>query len=744
MFFLTKVRLSVKRLAIKVQYIYLFIVEQVRKTLKGGRSMRHRPLKKIEALILQILLLVAVVIIGIATAGYLWFSRDLPSMARLEMIEPSLKTRILAADSTTIREFYKQDRILLPLDEIPEPLKQAFLAVEDRRFYDHFGIDFIRIFSAAWKDIRHWRIKEGASTITQQLSTDLFLTKEQTFARKIKEILLAFRIERAYSKDEILELYLNQIYFGGGGYGVEAASQRFFGKSVKDLELHQIALLPGLPKNPTGYNPFRRPERALKRRAIVLRAMQEYGVITEAQLDTLKTKPLDVVEQDGDDVQSAPYFTEYIRQILVEKYGDTAVYSGGMTVYTTLDPYLQKVAEDSMETFITSLEEKNGYEFTRAMYLDSLTAGVKVAPDYLQSAAVAIDPRNGHIKVMVGGRNFKEKKFNSVIQARRQPGSAFKMFIYLAALEYGYSPSDILLDTPIVIEMPNREVYKPRNFSRTFHGAVSLRFALDKSINIPAVKLLQKLGGPAVINVAKRMGIRTPLMPYLSLALGAQEVTLLDLTSAFGVLATGGIRAEPMAILRIVDADGNILEDYRESQEEVLSAQIAYIMNDMMQTTIDEGTGRTARYMGLKIPCAGKTGTTDDEGDGWFIGYAPDLAVGVWTGFSHGVIPMGKNMVGAYSALPLWTWIMKAAHPGNTGPEFTRPDGISEAMICTDSGLLATPYCKNVRRELFIEGHEPSRTCDLHRISAYDLLDPDKDFREMDREASEEKELPRR
>ncbi len=703
--------------------------------------MHFRPLKKTERLILQVFLIIVVVMIGMASAGYVWFSRDLPSMARLEMIEPSLKTRILAADSTVLGEFYKQDRILLSLDEIPYDLQRAFLAVEDRRFYDHFGIDFIRIFSAAWKDIKHWKIKEGASTITQQLSTDLFLTKEQTFARKIKEILLAFRIERAYSKDEILELYLNQIYFGGGGYGVESASYRFFGKSVRELQMHQIALLPGLPKNPSGYNPFRRPQRALKRRNTVLRAMYNFGVINTAQLDSLKAKPLDVIERERNGHRTAAYFIEYIRQALVEKYGDTTVYSGGMTVYTTLDHYLQKVAEDSMETFLARLEGEKNYDLTRAQYLDSLDAGVKLSPDYIQSAAVAIDPRNGHIKVMVGGRNFQEKKFNCVIQARRQPGSAFKMFIYLAAMENGYNPSDMLLDTPIVIEMPNGEVYKPRNFSRKFHGAVSLRYALDKSINIPAVKLLQRIGGPAVINTAIRMGIKTPLMPYLSLALGAQEVTLINITSAFGVLATGGIRAEPMAILKIEDSKGNVLEEYRETQEEVLSPQIAYIMNDMLQTTITEGTGRTARYMGLRIPCAGKTGTTDNESDGWFIGYSPDLAVGVWTGFSHKVLPMGRNMVGARVALPLWTWIMMAAHPNNIGPGFDRPDGISEAMICEDSGLLATPYCKNVRRELFIEGRETTRQCDLHKVSAYDLLDPDKDFRKLDREASEENTL---
>ncbi len=704
--------------------------------------MHVRPMKRGEKIVLQTILIFLAAILGMATAGYIWFSRDLPSMARLEMIEPSLKTRILAADGTVLKEFYKQDRVLIPLEKIPLDLQRAFLAVEDRRFYDHSGIDFVRIFSAAWKDIIHWRIKEGASTITQQLSTDLFLTKEQTFARKIKEILLAFRIEKTYSKDEILEMYLNQIYFGAGGYGIEAASRRFFGKSVGEIELHQIALLPGLPKNPSGYNPFRNPERALTRRNTVLNSMYEFGVIDKTQLASLKIKSLDVVEQEegGDGV--AEYFTEHIRQMLADKYGDIAVYSGGLTVYTTLDPYLQKVAEDSMETILRGIEKIHNYDLTRAQYRKLVSAGIKVSPDYLQSGAVAIDPRNGHIKVMVGGRSFSEKKFNNVLQAKRQPGSAFKMFIYLAALENGLSPSDMLLDTPIVIELPNGDVYKPRNYSKTFLGAVTLRYALDKSINIPSVKLLQKLGAPAVINLARRMGITTPLMPYLSLALGAQEVTLLELTSAFGVLATGGIRAEPMAVLRIEDAEGNVLEEFREVREEVLSPQIAYIMTDMLESSVDEGTGIAARHMGLQIPCAGKTGTSDNEWDGWFIGYTPDLVVGVWTGFSHKVVPMGAYMTGSRVALPLWTRIMMAAHPGNTGPEFVRPDGLTEAIICEESGLLATPYCRKVRRELFIEGLEPTRQCDLHRVSAYDMLDPDKDFRALDKEASQDLHNP--
>ena len=701
--------------------------------------MRLRSLKPGEKLVLHCILIALIVLLGISAAALKWFSRDLPSMARLEMIEPALKTKILASDSTVIKEYYKQNRILLPLKKIPLTAQKTFLAIEDRRFYKHFGIDLVRIASVIWKDLRHWNRKEGASTITQQLSRDLFLTKEQTFPRKIKEILLAFRIERTYSKDEILELYLNQIYFGSGTYGVEAASRKFFGKPVSDIDLHQIALLAGLQKNPAGYNPLRKMERAMARRNVVLNAMKEFGIITETQLDTLMTLPLGIVREESENNDFAGYFTEYIRQIIETKYGSQAIYREGYTVYTTLDAHLQKVAEDSMESFLRGLELDERYKLTRSGYLDSIEAGVEIRPDYIQSAAVALDPRNGYIKVMVGGRNFREFQYNCAIQAMRQPGSAFKTFIYVTALENGYGPSDILLDTPLVVEMPNGDVYKPRNFSEKFHGAVSLRHAFNKPINIPAIKLLRKIGAPSVIGMAKRMGIKSTLRPYLSLALGSQEVKLLELTSAFGVLAAEGIRTEPMAILKIEDRNGNVLEENREYHQEVLSPEIAYIITDMLRTVVDEGTGVTARLMGLRIPCAGKTGTTDDYGDGWFIGFTPELAVGVWTGFDER-FPIGRNKTGARVALPIWVDIMKAAYPQNRGPDFRRPENISEAIICEESGLLATPYCTNVRREIFIKGMEPTRQCDLHRVSPYDLLNPDKDFRELDKRVSRSRE----
>jgi penicillin-binding protein 1A len=688
--------------------------------------------------------LALVCILGIGTAAISWFSRDLPSMERLEMIEPALKTRILARDSSVIKEFYEENRIFLPLDQIPLSVQRTFLAVEDKRFYKHSGIDLQRLFVTAWKDLTHWNRAQGASTITQEISTDLFLNKkEQTFPRKIREALLAFKIERTYSKDEILEMYLNQIYFGEGTYGIEAASRRFFGKSVKDIGLNQTALLAGLPKNPGGYNPFTNPDRAANRVNLVLNAMESFHVITKAQRDSLRQCSLDLVKSTGENQDFAGYFCEYIRQTLEAKYGSRSIYRDGYTVYTTIDAKLQRAAERNLEAYDQELEKSGGYKLTRASYLDAVAHGKKADPAYLQSALVAIDPHSGHILALVGGRNFRETQYNRAMQAPRQPGSSFKPFLYLAAIENGYNAADILIDTPLVVELPNGDVWKPHNYDEKWHGAVSLREALARSINIPSIKLIQAIGPPTVINVAKRMGIKSPLQNVLSLALGTNEVTLLELTSAYGVLAAEGMRAEPMAITRIEDRNGNVLEEFHEYHEEVLQPDVAYLMTDMLTSVIDEvqGTGEAVRKYGLDIPVAGKTGTTDEYTDGWFIGYSPELAIGVWTGFDERKT-MGKRMTGANVALPIWVETMKAAYPTNRGPAFTRPPNIVEELICQASGLLSTPYCPKVVREIFIEGNEPTRVCDLHRVSSYDLLDKDKDFRELDREASRDKVVP--
>ncbi len=706
--------------------------------------MGFRPLTRGEKIFLWSLGLALVCVIGIGTAAIQWFSRDLPSMERLEMIEPSLKTRILARDSTVVKEFYEQNRIYVPLDEIPVLVQKTFLAVEDRRFYQHSGIDMQRLFVTIWRDLIHWSRAQGASTITQQISTDLFLNKkEQTFPRKIREALLAFKIERTYSKDEILEMYLNQIYFGEGTYGIEAASRKFFGKSVRDIGLNQMALLAGLPKNPGGYNPFAYPERAARRVSLVLGAMEEFGVITEAQRDSLRDRSLDLVKKVSDNQDFAGYFAEQIRIVLEEKYGARSVYRDGYTVYTTLDAKLQRAAERNLERWLREIETAYGFKLTRARFEAAAARGEKLAPEYLQGALVAIDPRSGHILAMIGGRDFRETQYNRAIQAPRQPGSAFKPFVYISALENGYNPSDIILDTPLVVELPNGDVYKPRNYDRKFHGAITLREALSRSINIPSIKLIQALGPPSVIGVAKRMGIKSRLQNVLSLALGASEVTLLDLASAYGVLAAEGMRAEPMSILRIEDRNGNTVEEYREFHEEALPPDVSYMITDMLESVIDEvnGTAWAVRSRGLDIPVAGKTGTTDEYTDAWFIGYTPEIVIGVWTGYDERK-SIGDGMTGARVALPIWIETMKAAYPGNRGPAFNRPPNIIEELVCQESGLLSTPYCPKISREIFIEGNEPTRQCDLHRVSSYDLLDKDKDFRDIDKEASRDKVVP--
>jgi penicillin-binding protein 1A len=667
----------------------------------------------------KILLAVLVFLAGSMLGAYRYFSRDLPTTARLESIEPSLKTQIFAADGTVIGEFYEQDRALVPLEEVPEYFKNAIIAVEDRKFYSHWGVDIFGIARAFLKDLIARRWVQGASTITQQLARNLFLTFDVTFQRKIKETLLAMKIERAYSKDEILEMYLNQIYFGSGAYGVQAAARKFFDKDVKDLSIGEATLLAGLIKNPRDYSPLYHLERALRRRRVVLDAMADCGMLTREQAEEIKNSPVAVAKTHQEKDRFAAYFLEYVRRYLESRYSAERVYHDGLKVYTTLDPYLQQVAEDSLEAKMERMEAAHDYPQTKASYEKMLAAGEKVEPQYLQSAAVAIDPLTGHIKVMVGGRSFKHSQWNRAVQAKRQPGSAFKPFIYIAAIENGYSPSDIVLDAPIVLDMPNGDVYKPHNFSEKFEGEITLRHALNKSINVAAVRLLLSLGPASAITYAHKLGIKSPLHSVYSIALGSSEVTLLELTSAYATLAAGGIKAEPIAVTKVVDRDGRVLEENPVYREEVLSPQTSYVITNMLESVINEGTGRNTRLMGFKEYAAGKTGTTDDCTDAWFIGYTTEIAVGVWSGFDVKQT-MGKHMTGARVSLPIWTDIMKAYYRDHASEPFPEPPGIVHRVVCEESGLLISSECTRIRREIFIEGTEPTKVCDVHHLTRLD------------------------
>jgi penicillin-binding protein 1A len=680
---------------------------------------------------------IVVLIAGTTFGAYQYFSRDLPSTARLEMIEPSLKTQVFSDNGSLVGDFYVEDRALVPIEEIPQYMIDAIVAIEDRKFYSHWGVDIFGIARALIANIREGRIAQGGSTITQQLARNLFEMYENTLSRKIKEALLAVRIERAYSKDEILEMYLNQIYFGAGAHGVEAAARVFFGKHASELTVGEASLLAGIPKSPRDYSPIYYPERAIQRRGVVLQSMVETGSLFAEDAARIKSEPVEI--RPGRDEKSgfAAYFLEEVRRYLEKKYGADRLYRDGLRVYTALDPYLQRAAEDSMETQLSRMEIWKGFENTKTRY-DSLFAKGEHEgpPDYLQGAVIAIDVQTGFVKALVGGRDFKHSKWNRATQAKRQPGSAFKPFIFLAAVENGYTPADIILDAPVVLDLPNGDVWKPSNFTERFQGEVSLRHSLNFSINIAAIRLLMALGPISAINYAHKLGIKSDLENVYALALGVSEVSLLELTNAYSTIAAGGVRSEPILIKKVLDREGKVLEENYAYREEVLDPQTNFMITNLLESVIDEGYGRTARRMGFNEPAAGKTGTTDGCTDAWFVGFTNEIAVGVWSGFDE-KISMGRMMTGGRVSVPTWTNVMMAYYRDHRGDPFAEPEGIVHRVICELSGLLATKDCSEIRREVFIEGTEPRRHCDRHRLSARALKEAGASYKDLDRAISD-------
>jgi penicillin-binding protein 1A len=682
----------------------------------------------------RISIVAAIFLLGSVAGAYTYFARDLPSTARLESFEPSLKTQVFADDGSIIGELYEQNRVLIPLDQIPQHLTDAIISVEDRKFYKHWGIDVFGIARAAFKNMIAGRIVQGASTITQQLARNLFVMFDISISRKVKEMILALKIERAYSKDEILEMYLNQIYFGSGAYGVEAAAREFFGKSVTELNIGEAALLAGLPKNPRDYSPHYHLDKALARRNVVLKSMVDSDKLERAVADSIAASPI-VLAKGRSKGPFAAYFLEHVRQYLEAKYGADRVYHDGLKVHTTLDAALQHVAEDSLESRLVELERDRSYEHTRKKYEAMLDSGGSGKPEYIQSAALALDVQTGYVRVMIGGRNFIHSNFNRSVQAKRQPGSAFKPFIYVAALENGYTPADIVLDAPIVLDLPNGDVWKPRNYTERFEGEITMRRALNKSINVAAVRVLLSIGPVSAISYAHRLGVKSTLQNVYSLALGASEVDLLELTNAYATLASGGVRAEPIFVKQVIDRNGKVLEETAVYREEALSPQTSYMITSMLESAMNEGTGVGARLMGFTEPAAGKTGTTDEYTDAWFIGYTTELAVGVWTGFDAKKT-MGPVMTGARGSLPLWTDIMKAYYKDEKAEPFPVPEGIISRVICEDSGALSTAKCTRVRREIFIEGTEPTTYCDKDAKS-YDALSNLDSYEDLEQEQQE-------
>lgn len=658
--------------------------------------------------------------------GYYYLSRDLPSVARLELKDytTGLITQILSKDGEVIKEYFEQKRIPIKLSQIPEVLIEATLAVEDQDFYSHWGVDLMGILRAAYVNIRSRRIVQGGSTITQQLARNLFLNPEKTLMRKIKEAILALEIESTYSKSEILELYFNQIYYGSGAYGAEAAAQVYFGKHVWELNLLECAVLAGIPRWPARYSPKLNPEASLERTKTVLRLMKERGYLTNDV--TVDEIPLAAsVSNEWEAV--GPYFTEIVRQYLEDKYGYNRLYKGGLKVYTTMDMHLQKEAERILEEGLERIEGFWGYEHvTYAELIKEKAQKSGETTEYLQGALVALEPQTGFVRALIGGRDYSDNEFNRAILAKRQPGSVFKPIFYTAAIDNGIPASTIIIDSPVSIPQADGTIWRPTNYEKTFRGPTVLREALAYSINMISIKLLMKIGPQTATIYAKRMGIDSNLPAVESLALGSGEITPLEATVAFSTFPTGGIRVTPIFIERVEDSKGNVLEENIPVRDQVLSPQTAYVMTTILEDAIDYGTGKSARAWGFKRPAGGKTGTNTDYSDAWFIGFTPDLVCGVWVGFDENktIIKRGS---GARLALPIWTEFMKVAHENLPEKTFPMPEGITTRKICKTSGLLETEYCPRdqVYYEVFISGTEPTDPCVIH---SPDLLQGDNEY----------------
>ena len=672
-------------------------------------------------IILSAIVIALILIVAAAVKTYEVYQSELPSFEQLHNIEPSLKTKVYDRNGTLIKEFYTENRVLTPYKSLPPYLVDMLVASEDQEFYQHWGINLRRIVIVALKNLLHWRITAGASTITQQLSRMLFLTRERTFDRKIKEALTAIKLERTYSKQEIIEMYFNQYYFSRGAYGISAAANLFFSKSVPDLNLNDCAILIGLLKAPNINSPLNNPDKALQARNRVLYSYYKWGGIDETVYDSLRSQPLEINPPE-EQVGEAPYFTELIRQHILDEYGEKALYSGGLKVFTSLDLDLQHDAEKAVYKKVDSLRAMvaRRHDVSQSAYTHFLPDTVDQYGDSIpvlkrvQGAFIAIDNSNGDILAMVGGRSFKESKWNRAWQATRQPGSAFKPFIYTACIDNGFRTTEIIDDNPIVLDIPGAKQWRPHNFDDKFLGPITLRDGLRMSRNLVAIRLLLRIHPEQAIFYAKRMGITTPLAPVPSLAIGVSEVRLVELVSAYSIFPNKGIHIPYRIIRKIVDRYGRTLEDNTAIQkEEVLSAQTAYIMVDLMRSVIDNGTGRRARWMGFTRPAGGKTGTSDNFCDNWFVGYTPQITAGTWVGFDDKT-SLGRNQDGAKNGVPIWTDFMIAAHDSLPIVDFEEPDGIVHVDVCAESGEIATDRCPKVRREVFTVDNQPTTTCHLH------------------------------
>ena len=747
--------------------------------------------------------LVTLILGGAAAAGlYAYFSRDLPQITSLKDYRPPIITTVFSDDNRKIGEFFKERRKVLPLQDMPEMLLHAFVAAEDSRFYKHQGIDLIGILRAFFKNLEAGAIVQGGSTITQQVTKSFFLSPERSYQRKVKEAILAYRIDRSFTKDEILYLYLNQIYLGHGAYGVEAASENYFGKPAQELTLAECAILAGLPQAPSRYSPFRNLEKAKERQIYVLNRMVAEGYITHLQASEAINEPLDVKPRRNWYIEKVPVYTEHVRRYVEKKYGEDALYTGGLRIFTAVNIDMQKIAQAEITRGLLELDKRQGYrgpiehlapqamaafdaglrdelaaepleagKIVRGLVIDVDDPGKRVTvrmgdekgviplenmawarkpnpevPWYAdrikrpgqalavgdviwvkpgaprgrdglwpldleqipeaQAALLCIEAETGQVKAMIGGRDFFESQFNRAIQSRRQPGSAFKPVIYAAAIDKGYTPATVLIDSPIVYQDAQRDfTWKPKNYGEKFHGPTLLREALAKSRNVVTFKILQDIGIDYAIAYARKLGIESPLSRDLSLALGSSGVSLLEIVNAYSVFTNLGYRLDPIFITKILDRDGNVLEENRPLKTKVIDQSTAYIMTSLLESVVKSGTGQ--RVAGLGRPVAGKTGTTNNLYDAWFVGYTPRYITGTWVGFDQGG-SLGQLETGARAASPIWLGFMQKILADKPVRVFPVPDGVVFAKIDAKTGLLPIAESADTLFECFKEGTVPT------------------------------------
>ena len=683
--------------------------------------------------------------IVIIFAYVFYLSIDLPSIEQLENYDPDLVTRIYSADGVLLNELYFEKRVFVELEQIPQHMRDAVVAKEDRRFYDHWGISLRDVLRAVVINTVTMSYSSGFSSLTQQLARNLYDTIgfKKTITRKIKEVITAIQIERTYTKDEILEMYLNSVHFGHGTYGVQAAAKRFYGKYANELALDESALLVGLLPAPARYSPVRFPERALTKRNVVLRVMRDQEYISQGEYAEARARLLDSIQQEQTR-GTAPYFTEYVRRFLEREDDELGIniYRDGLKIYTTLDSRLQNIAEDAVLKSVIANQQKlnkrifnDEEEFSKLAYLGiypedtvklMMAGEMELYEDLrdkllVQSSFVALDTRTGAILAMLGGRPDYPDQFNRATQSLRQPGSIFKPFVYTTAIDNGVPVTKQLLNQPVVLNVRNAKgvwvKWMPQNYDGSTGGLTTIREGLRRSMNLISVRMVQEVvPAEAVKQTARRMGVSTDIRAVDAIALGTSEVHLIEMVAAYGTFANKGVYCKPFGITKIEDRYGNVLKEYFPQKEEVLSAETSFIMTSLLQTVLDRGTGGSARWKyHFYHPAAGKTGTTQGWTDAWFVGYSPFIAAGAWFGVDDPQVSLGKGLDGSKAALPAWARFMRDSHDtlSYSRKEFDQPEHIENVKICQVTKNLPVNLCP-WETEVFIKGTEPTKRCSVH------------------------------